>query len=103
MPEARRAYLEGGFTFESIVALVCAEAEVAESYIDPYRDHSGHALEQNARQAVFRIHVSGKACDLFFNARDGMRGRYWQSPEAGIMADAQIIRALTPLLLDLRA
>ena len=37
---------------------------------------------------------------LFFNARDGLRGRYWQSCEHGVGANCDIIDRFTPFLLS---
>jgi hypothetical protein len=32
------------------------------------------------------VNVGHVTCDLLYNAPDGLRGRYWQSRDHGIMA-----------------
>ncbi|MGT2468960.1 hypothetical protein ACVOMV_36490 [Mesorhizobium atlanticum] len=55
---------------------------------------------RNARQIIFWVRSGNQASDLLYNSRDGLRGRYWQSPEHGFVATHHMIRSLTPALLS---
>ena len=41
-----------------------------------------------------------QTCDLIYNAPDGMRGRYWQSPDHGFAATKHLIGGLLPKLIS---
>ena len=53
----------------------------------------------DARQAIFVVKMDFETCDLLYNAPDGMRGRYWQSPDHGFLATKHLISKLLPTLL----
>jgi hypothetical protein len=92
---SRRAYLDKGLSFEDIAALTVGEAQIQKTWIRPrYKPPN-----TNFRQVCFRIHVNPQAYDLFYNAPDGLRGRYWQSPDIGFLATRYLIDALRPNLL----
>ena len=97
LPESRRAYLDNGRSFENIAGLIAAEAEITKYWIGPLRDKPKNF--PNFDQACFRVRVSSEAYDLFHNAPDGLRGRYWQSPEIGDLATQYLIDALKPKIL----
>ncbi len=56
-------------------------------------------------RAWFTISVADETClpDLFYNGRDGVRGRYWQSETEGNAATASIIALLREKLLRFAA
>jgi hypothetical protein len=96
LPNSRRVYLDSGQSFEDIATSIENEAEIGEAWSNPYR-HPPRGIA--ARQICFRIHVSKETYDLFYNAPDGLRGRYWQSPDLGFLATRSLIDALKPKLL----
>jgi hypothetical protein len=96
-PPHRRAYLESELSFEEIAARIANECEITGVLIEPY-DAPAPGEPKNARQVVFRFRVSHEACDLFFNAPDGLRGRYWQSPDHGLAATRHLIDGLSAKL-----
>lgn len=71
---------------------------VVDNRIDPY-ESTRDPREKKARQIIFRLSVSPRTCDLFYNARDGLRARYWQSPQEGHAANREILNLLIPRLL----
>src|SRR5262249_48756124 len=58
---------------------------------------------RKARRICFVVGVGNRAWDLFYNAPDGLRGRYWQSPNVGCLATRYLIGALKPRLMALVA
>ncbi|MET3842050.1 hypothetical protein [Bradyrhizobium sp. OAE829] len=93
-----RTYLDDNLSFEKIAAQVIKYATVISTLIEPYHD-APHG-EEDGRQIIFVVHVGLKTCDLLYNAPDGMRGRYWQSPDHGFAATKQLIAGLTPKLIS---
>jgi hypothetical protein len=82
----RRAYLDSGLSFKQIASQIHSGFEIIGKRIEPYRDweQAKEAKEaKDARQIVFVISISPNTCDLFYNAPDGLRARYWQSPDHG--------------------
>jgi hypothetical protein len=53
--------------------------------LKPYKD-PGIGEARDARQVIFLFRISLETCDLLYNAADGLRGRYWQSPDHGFCA-----------------
>jgi hypothetical protein len=87
-------------SFEEMIADIVANANVIRRKIVPYADGITPA-EKAARQVIFRIQLRRpELCDLFFNGRDGLRGRYWHSAKIGNEATRFLLRALQPMLLD---
>jgi len=97
LPSDRQAYLGSGLSFEKIVTRIACECEITGALIEPYQAPA-RGEPKDARQVVFRFRVSKEACDLFFNAPDGLRGRYWQSPDHGFAATRHLIDELSALL-----
>jgi hypothetical protein len=96
LPPSRRLYIDGGRSFEGIASLIVAKCEITKYWIEPLRDKpTGFP---NFDQACFRLRVSNEAFDLFHNAPNGLRGRYWQSPDVGFLATRYLIDALKPKL-----
>jgi hypothetical protein len=92
--------LDAGLRYEEIADSIVSEAKVLEKpTVIPYRDARSPAARR-ARQVVFQVWVSRKNCDLFFNAPDGLRGRYWQSPDLGFLATRRLIEALKQILVQ---
>jgi hypothetical protein len=98
LPTQRRAYLDQGLSFEDVTASTVSQAQVRKNWIKPYRDAPEEL--KNYRQACFRVFVGYQNCDLIYNAPDGLRGRYWQSPDIGFLATRHLIGALKPKLLE---
>lgn len=100
LPCDRRRYLSSGISFEQITARIACEAEMLQGWIEPCRDRSpSPPAPARARQACFRLRVDPETYDMFYNAADGLRGRYWQGPDIGFLATKQLSGALTPKLL----
>ena len=97
LPESRRAYLDSGQSFESIAALIVERSEITKYWPDPLRDKPKGFPDFD--QVCFRLHVGNEAFDLFHNAPDGLRGRYWQRPDLGFLATRHLIDALNAKLL----
>ena len=98
LPVSRRAYLDQGLSFEDITALTVNEAQIRKNWIRPYT--TAPKGFEKYRQVCFHVHVGHKNCDLIYNAPDGLRGRYWQSPDIGFLATRKLIHALKPKLLE---
>ncbi|OSI21193.1 hypothetical protein [Bradyrhizobium canariense] len=94
----RRAYLDAGLSFEKITTRVIESATVISSCIEPYRN--APRGERDGRQIIFVVRTSAQLCDLLYNAPDGMRGRYWQSPDLGFTATKHLIEGLLPKLMS---
>lgn len=95
---AGREYLGARVSFEDISADIVAHAVVHEGWIEPYRNNPGN-VDPRTRQICFRVGTSYRSCDLFYNAPDGLRGRYWQAPECGDQATRHLIDLLRNHLL----
>jgi hypothetical protein len=98
LPDSRRAYLNSGLSFEEIASRVGAEMQIIRVAIKPYKTPArGEA--KDARQAIFLIRVGEEVCDLLYNTPDGLRGRYWQSPDHGFGATTHLIDTLSRKLI----
>ncbi|MCK1303900.1 hypothetical protein IVB33_39910 [Bradyrhizobium sp. 24] len=95
---SRRAYLDEGLSFEQIAARVIGSATLISSRIEPYRTAPGD--EEDGRQIIFVVRAAPQTSDLLYNAPDGMRGRYWQSPDHGFAATKHLIDGLLPKLMS---
>jgi len=100
LPWGRVARLES-FDFDTIVQHIVAGAKVAKQPETlPFNDGRTSAARK-ARQTVFRIRLTPRhLCDTLYSGRDGLRARYWLSPEQGDAATGQLITALLPMLLE---
>ena len=88
-PPSRRAYLEQA-SFESLVVRVADEAVVTEAWVEPYNSPPPGVPKNAARQIIYRLSVSEQTLDIFFNAPDGLRGRYYQGPDHGFEATRRL-------------
>ena len=98
LEDARRTYLEAGLSFEQIAARVIESAQIVGSKIEPY--NTAPRGEKDGRQIIFVVRAGLENCDLLYNAPDGLRGRYWQSPDHGFAATKDLIGQLLHRLLD---
>lgn len=97
-----RAYLDDNIRFGEMAAQAVDRAAIIGGKIEPYRNRAREddpKEARRARQAILVAKIGQKTCDLLFNAPDGMRGRYWQSPEHGFLATQHLITKLLPKLL----
>jgi hypothetical protein len=102
LPAERRSYLDGGVSFEGMVSRVLTEMQIIRVSVKPYdMPPPGEAENaRRARQIIFLFRVADKTCDLLFNAPDGLRGRYWQSPDHGAAATKYLIGILLAQLVS---
>lgn len=96
-----RTYLDASLHFEEMAARAADLAAILGGKIEPYRNRAPEddPKARRARQAILVAKIDHKTCDLLFNAPDGLRGRYWQSPEHGFLATRHLILNLLPKLL----
>ncbi|MGX1353010.1 hypothetical protein AB7M49_006619 [Bradyrhizobium elkanii] len=92
-----RSYLNAGLSFEEIASRVVTTVQMLRVLVKPYETPE-HGEPKNARQVAFLSRADPQACDLLFNAPDGLRGRYWQSPDHGFLATKHLIGELMPAL-----
>jgi len=87
-------------SFEEMVVRLLGETTVLRSTICPYESPTPGEPKQarEARQIIFLIQGGHETCDLLYNAPDGLRGRYWQSPDHGSAATRHLINTLVPML-----
>lgn len=97
----RRAHLDSDRSFEEI-ARAFDDATIVRATVKSYKNPPSHPKEaRQARQIIFLVRAVTKACeacDLLYNAPDGLRGRYWQSSDHGFEATRYLIRKLLPAL-----
>lgn len=98
LPPERRHYLDIDIGFEDIVIRAVNELEVVGCRIKPFTSPA-KGEPKDARQVIFRTQVTKETNDLLWNARDGLRARYWQSPGHGDDATRRLVLALSPKLL----
>jgi hypothetical protein len=98
-PSERRSYLELDPSFEDIAQRVADEAVCEFAEPDRLCKTAVWASEGTWR-AWFKIRVHSSTSDLSYNGRDGLRGRYWQDPAAGVLATHHVLSLLEERLLD---
>jgi len=98
LPAERREYLDRDQSFEDMLTQLVECAEVTRIIPKPF-DSAKTEDERRARQVVFVVRASFRLSDLLFNARDGLRGRYWQSPWHGFQATRLVTDRLSPRLI----
>jgi hypothetical protein len=98
----RRADLDRDMPFDEMAIRIADVAVIKTGCIDPLRTENPEAQVDTTWRAWFTISVADEPClsDLFYNGRDGVRGRYWQSEMAGNGATAAIIALLREKLLQ---
>ena len=98
LPSERRHYLEPGVSLEDIARYFGNAATCMYGEIQSLRDSAPGAPPLITWRACFKVSVDCKIADLFFNGRDGLRGRYWLSPAAGEAATRILIESLKTIL-----
>jgi hypothetical protein len=101
----RRAYLDRDMVFDEMAKRIADLAVVNTGRIDPWRAVNPEAPVDTTWRVWFTISVADepRLSDLFYNGRDGVRGRYWQSATEGNAATASIIALLREKLLRFAA
>ena len=101
----RRAYLDHDLPFDEMAKRIADLAVVNTGCVDPLRIANLEALVNTTWRAWFTISVADEPClsDLFYNGRDGVRGRYWQSETEGNAATASMVALLREKLLQFAA
>src|SRR6266566_5119166 len=94
----RRAHLSSGLIFEDIATQILASAHITHVAVKPF-SQPAKGEPRSARQVIFRVSVDVQTSDLLYNSPDGLRGRYWQSPDHGFAATTYLIGKLLPDLL----
>ena len=90
----RQSLLASVASFEDLVAIATNEIRGISLRVEPGRDPGlTHCLQP---VFAFELPTSG---DQLYNGPFGYRAWYWQSPFAGLRANAHLIDALTPKLL----
>jgi hypothetical protein len=97
LPQHRRGYLERDSSFETIARVLENEASCEEPAIEPCRDGT---QPLGTWRINLLIKVQPQTSDMFYNGRDGVRGRYWQSPQAGDEATRSLLNLLTRKILE---
>ena len=92
----RRARLDGAPSFEDI-----AKRLDEQFHVTSVRAQIGHdKCVTGCGRLRALIAADCHLLDQFFNSRDGYRGRYWQSCEAGERSNRRIIRSLIPKITE---
>jgi hypothetical protein len=101
----RRTYLDSDMLFDEMAKRIANVAVVNTGCVDPLRTENPEALVNTTWRAWFTISVADEPClsDLFYNGRDGVRGRYWQSETEGNAAMASMVALLREKLLQFAA
>lgn len=84
-------------TIGAIASRIAAEMEIACCHFQQCDDHADFS------RVVYCARVSEDLFDLFYNSPHGYRGAYFRSPGEGVDANATIIGALAPKLLEVSA
>ena len=90
----RLVNLDRAVSYEDIGRAIVREARVTALPMEVVRDGE----LRGCRRPVFRLVVEPATFDLFHNGRDGYRGRFWQSPDAGERANRWLLAELAPKL-----
>src|SRR4051794_25656994 len=92
----RRARLEAAPRF----------SKIAQAVAESMRIHCTHPDECARADGFMRIvcciSVDRDLFDLFFNAESGYRGRYFASPEEGLLANGQLLQLISTRLATFR-
>ena len=97
LPKNRRQYLERRVSFEKIAQMIVDSASSIRGWIEDY-ETAPKKMRRVTFRGCFAVTVDLEAYDHLYNAPDGLRGRYWQSPDRGFLATRFLIDLLTPNL-----
>jgi hypothetical protein len=97
MPRARASALDASL-FDEIVERFAGEVTVAavpvsEKAVDP-------KAPKGTTRATIALSVSPTTGDLIHNGRDGLRARYWISPDIGESATLRLVGLVSPVLMS---
>ncbi len=95
---SRRVSLDAEWSFEQLAKDLSTVARVLSVCVKPYRSPPKDAPAKIA-QVVYRLAAPAEIVDRFYNGRDGLRGRYWQSATTGDDATRLLLSRLCPALL----
>ncbi|MCA1530767.1 hypothetical protein [Bradyrhizobium yuanmingense] len=100
-----QAYLGRDMHFDEMAKRIADVAVVNTGCVDTLRVENPEAPVDTTWRAWFTISLADELClaDLFYNGRDGLRGRYWQSETEGNAATALMIALLREKLLQFAA
>jgi hypothetical protein len=105
-PEERQRYLDDDMPFEDIARRIANLATVVDGCVNPLLEGEVGVPKDTTWRVWFTITVGAEHSDIsdrYYGGRDGLRGRYWQSEEAGIAATALSISLLSDKLLQFAA
>ena len=94
VPANRREKLAESGSFDELATLIISETKVTRVQVSPGRD----AGLTDCIQPIFLIHLPATG-DAFFNGPFGYRAQYWKSPGTGLGANAELLTALSSVLL----
>lgn len=97
LPKNRRQYLERRVSFEKIAQMIVDSASSIRGWIEDY-ETAPKKMRRVTFRGCFAVTVDLEAYDHLYNAPDGLRGRYWQSPDRGFLATRFLINLLNPKL-----
>ena len=92
--DSRKVVLENPPTFEEIVTSILEEATILCGHEQTCDDRTGFS------RFIYCIEVSRLLFDPFFNSKNGYRGQYFLSTDAGIEMNGFFIQSLTAALLS---
>lgn len=92
---ARREALARPGSFERLIQLVCEDARILRVRAKP----GGTPGLTDCWQPIYELKLLTTG-DALYNGPFGYRAQYWESPERGLGANAALLSALTPRLLD---
>lgn len=92
----RLEYFSKEIAFDEIIQRICDELKVVNYDVDP--SYSDELL--GCKRPVFKISVSKKTFDIFFNSPCGYRGQYFLNPDMGLKKNNQLIHSISVSLID---
>ena len=92
--DSRKVVLKNPPTFAKIVNSILEEATILCGHEQPCDDRTGFS------RFIYCIQVSRPLFDLLFNSKNGYRGQYFLSADAGIEMNGHFIQSLTAALLS---
>ncbi|WP_193173914.1 hypothetical protein [Nisaea nitritireducens] len=95
----RRKYLEQDIPFEETTKCILSSCQIFCCDYEKYHTPPD-GTPDNTKQVLFKINTKKEFFDLFYSSRDGLRGRYWQSPDIGNVATKYFISQMEERLID---
>jgi hypothetical protein len=91
---ARRARLEQFDTFDKVLGIVTATAQITGAWVCEGEDLG----QSNCWRPVVALNVTAEAFDAFFNSPGGYRAQYLIDPDDGQAGNNRLLRLLEPKL-----